>query len=231
MNKQELRQKFSIYERLMAHRLRCEKAIIEALPSKLDVVRVVAPKRIEQPETGGVEIEVESYGDALTLAFVADRFNNFKPVALTQVVAERVPGQKTTSFIPSCRVPVRWHNDPQTSHLGEVYPVLFQILPGDDPLIPRVSLEWYAELAPEIVVSVRAIIKHHPVMWVRRSGIYRTHGPSLWTWPGAPDADCKRVLQMKQGQPPYVTLWWRKGFDYFILAVLGGGKEGQRDEA
>lgn len=217
MNKYELRTKHATYERLMAYRLRAERAIIEALPHKLEVLRTVAPKRIEQ--TGGIEIEADSYGDALALA---ERFRTLAPLPLTQVTAWRTPGHKTVSFIPSCLVPVRWHNDPQNASIGEVYPVLYQLAPGDDPLCPKVYLEWFAELAPNVVANVRVFVKHHPVMWVRQDQHF---GPVRFKWPGAPQADCERVLKMKQGQPPFVTLWWHKGCDYFTFALLGDGRE------
>lgn len=219
MNKGELRTNFDKYRRLIAHRMRNEGAIIEALPYKLNVTRIAAPRGLNTPENGTVEIDVSGYEDALALG---DRFTELKPAPLARVIAWRQPGRRTTSFLPLARIPRRWRDDPRCT-IEEVYPVLFQLTtPNTTSLEARVYLEWFAELRHELIVNIRVTIREHPVTW-EDNGLLAN---SRWKWLDVPEADGERVVSMDgAARPPLVTLWWKQGMGHFPFALLGDGRE------
>lgn len=224
MNKGELKQNHAKYKRLMAHRVEREGRVIDALPTKVDVTRIVGPKGLDSPEDASIEVPVSGYTEALQL--MGSLFDHkLAPIPLSQINAERVPGRKTMSFLPSARIPRRWREDFRCQ-IGEVFPVLYQLTPNpDDSLRPRVWLEWYAEPAHEVIINVRAIVGGEFVMWRRTAE--PPHRVGSWAWVNAPTSDCGRVLGAGPHKPPCVTLWWHKGCpeDRFRRMLLGATEE------
>jgi hypothetical protein len=236
VNKHELRRLFGKYEALTLFRLRNEEAIINAIPHALNVTRVRPPNRMDAPENGLIEIEADDCNEALGLI---RKHVRLAPVPLTCVEMDRDgEGHTTTSFIPTCRIPMRHHTATGVG-MCRVYPIVIQLAPSNTLDRPRVTFEWYAEVAKDVIVNVRATVKEHPVVWKIKPTFHPCettwgdYSSDVWSWVGAPRADHVRVTTNLHHERPFVTLWWRpfaEAYPGHMLGSLAWGKEGQPSE-
>jgi hypothetical protein len=210
MRKNELQKQLRRYKDLTLFRLRNEEAIINAIPYGLDVARVRPPNRMDASENGHIETEAEDYAEALGLM---DRFPRLAPVSLTCVEMTRTPGHKTTSFVPTCRIPMRHFAD-EGAIAYPIYPIVMHLTPSDTLTRPKVMFEWYAELSTGLVVSVRVAVKQHPIVWKLQGQfnkgrtVWGDSRTEEWTWVGAPQSDGVRVTSSSHHERPFVALWW-----------------------
>lgn len=186
-----------------------ETKIVQALPSDLNITRVYCGVSHTGPYSssqGQVEIEVETYEDALTIA----RKPELKPVAMSHVTMKRAEQAfiPTVTFYPQELVRESWHSK---HNVREIYPLIFQMMPAPGEQgkrgVAKVYLEWFTRIEKGIFANVRTFIRHHGCAYEMQDPMQQCGNKPMYRPLGMPQGTERRV-KLELSSIPFITVYW-----------------------
>lgn len=200
-----------------------ENCIISALPNELDYDDVYTTRKHIGAKVsvahGVVELSVQGYEGLAPLLE-----GKLRPVRLARIT--RI-SSGTRSFYPMARIPRSWHEDEDFA-IAEIEDVMWQMRPtkaahyGGNGMrqAAQICVEWFALLAGNYFVNVRATVKEHSCMYSRDK-----HGLP-WRAHNVPSGQIRRT-NVPDG-PPFITVYWDLSCfneDYTVVDHLAAQKQ------